>query len=58
MRKSHSDVPLVVVPSARAPLYSTMLPQAPAASQVGDPSKGAARQDLIVRTESGEGELI
>lgn len=54
MRKSHSDVPPVVVPSARAPLYSTTLPQAPAASQVGDPNKGAARQDLMVRTESGE----
>lgn len=55
MRKSHSDVPPVVVPSVRAPLYSTMLPQAPAASQVGDPNKGAARQELMVRKESGEG---
>lgn len=55
MRKSHSDVLPVVVPSVRAPLYSTMLPQAPAASQVGDPNKGAARQELMVRTESGEG---
>lgn len=55
MRKSLSDVPPVVVPSARAPLYSTMLPRAPAASQVGDPSRGAARQARTVRTELGEG---
>lgn len=55
MRKSHSDVPPVVVPSVRAPLFSTMLPQAPAASQVGDPSRGAARQELMVRTGLGEG---
>ena len=32
-----------------------MLPQAPAASQVGDPNRGAARQELMVRTELGEG---
>lgn len=55
MRKSRSDALLVVVPSVRAPLYSTTQPQAPAASQVGDPNKGAARQELIVRTELGEG---
>lgn len=40
-----------------------MLPQAPAASQVGDPNNGAARQELMVRTEGveevmEEGELI
>lgn len=55
MRKNHSDVPPVVVPSVKAPLYSTMLPQAPAASQVGDPSNGAARQELMARTELGQG---
>lgn len=55
MRKSHSGVLPVVVPSVKAHLYSTMLPQAPAASQVGDLNNGAPRQELMVRTESGEG---
>lgn len=66
MRKSRSDVRLVVVPFVRAPLYSTTLPQAPAASLVGDPDNEAAKQGAMARTELGgrvalvteEGELI
>lgn len=62
MRKSRSDAPPVVAPSARAPLFSTTLPRAPAGSQVGDPSRGAARQEATARRGLGEvteeGELI
>lgn len=55
MRKSRSDVPLVVVPSVKAHLFSTTLPRAPAASQVGDPNNGEASQETMERTESGQG---